>query len=485
MPPMSLRKKAIKGVFWSLVQKWGMEFLSLLTFVVLSRLLEPKAFGLVSMALIFLDFIQILLDQGFSAAIIQRSELEEKHLDTAFWTSLLTGVLLTLIGTLAARPIAEFFKEPQLTSIVIWLSFSLLISAFSSTQQAILSRKLAFQSLALRSLGATLVGGIVGVGMALWGFGVWSLVISNLVNSLVGTLLLWSVSDWHPGFSFSKKHFQELFSYGVHVIGSKILTFFNRRTDDLLIGSFLGATMLGYYTIAYRLLLVMIKLLTSVTNSVAFPAFSRLQLEPERMRRAFYQVTQLTSFISFPTFFGLLVLAPELLPTLFGSKWLPSVPVMQILALIGILQSIQTFNGSVLKAAGKPDWYLKIMLLTSICNVIGFLCVVRWGIIAVATSFVVIGYLLAPIYLLTVNKILKLDLKTYFCQYLPPLIASLGMAAIILGLKFMLREQLLYIQLPIYIISGALAYLVIIRLASYSLYQEVLQVSRLALGKTK
>ena len=159
-----------------------------------------------------------------------------------------------------------------------------------------------------------------------------------------------------------------------------------RRSDDVLIGYFLGPTLLGFYTIGYQLLLTIIKLVTEVSNSVAFPAFSRIQHKPERMRDAFYQVTQYTSLFAFPVFIGLAALAPELVPALFGEKWAPSIPVMQVLALIGVLQSVLFFNGSVIKASGKPSWQLGIMLLNALCSVIGFLLAVRWGIVAVAAG---------------------------------------------------------------------------------------------------
>ena len=484
---MSLRQKAAKGIFWSVVQKWGRAGISIITFIVLSRLLTPDAFGVVALATVFTVFMELFLDQGFGAAIVQRNELEPEHLDTAFWINVVTGVLMT-IGLIAASGfVATIFDEPRLAPVLRWLSIIFILSSLSSTQISILQRNLAFKSLAARSLAATVVGGVIGMTMAFAGFGVWSLVGQDLVTTGVGAVILWWTSDWRPGFKVSMKHYKELFNFGVSIVGNHALTIMIRRSDDLLIGYFLGPTLLGFYTIGYQLLLVIIRLVTEVTNSVAFPAFSRIQEQPERMRRAFYNVTQYTSLFAFPVFIGLAVLAPELVPAIFGEKWTPSIPVMQVLSLIGILQSVLFINGSVIKAAGKPSWQLGIMLLNAVCSVIGFLLVVQKGIVAVAASFVIVGYLLAPVSYIAVRKLIQVDFRTYLWQFIPSLFASLAMAAVVTGLRYIFGGQSLniYLELAIYLLAGMLTYGLVIVLTARQLYQEVLGLVSLVVPKWK
>ena len=484
---MNLRQKAAKGIFWSVIQKWGRAAISIVTFVVLSRLLSPDAFGLVALATVFTVFIELFLDQGFGAAIVQRAEIDPEHLDTAFWINILTGLILTGGVIASSELIASLFEEPRLASVLRWLSISFILSALSSTQISILQRKLAFKNLAARSLVATAVGGIVGIGMAFAGFGVWSLVGQDLTTSAAGIVILWSASDWRPGLKVSKKHYKDLFSFGASIVGNHALTVLIRRSDDLLIGYFLGPTLLGFYTIGYQLLLVIIRLVTEVTNSVAFPAFSRIQNEPERMRRAFYNVTQYTSLFAFPVFIGLAAIAPELVPVVFGEKWAPSIPVMQVLSLIGILQSVLFFNGSVIKASGKPSWQLGIMLLNAICSVIGFLLAVKWGIVAVAISFVIVGYVLAPISYVAVRRLIQIDFRTYLWQFIPSLSASLMMVVVIMGFKYLFRDQSIneYLELTIYVLSGVLTYILVLVLTARQLYQELLDLVSLVFPKWK
>ncbi|MDF5711677.1 MAG: MOP flippase family protein [Nostoc sp. S4] len=480
----NFRQKALEGVFWSAIQNWGRQAIAFVVFAILARLLGPETFGLVASASIFLAFIGIFLDQGFSVAIIQRKELETEHLDTAFWTNVGIGLLMTIVSIAGAGLVANFFSQPQLTPVIRWLSLSFVIITLSSTQEAIFQRNLDFKPLAIRELIAVCVGGVVGVVMAFMGFGIWSLVSQQLTNGLVQILVLWSASNWRPRFKFSPKHFKELFTFGINVLGTQILNFVNRRSDDLLISYFLGPVALGYYSVAYRLLIIITQLLTGVTNQVAMPAFSRLQQEPEKLKSAFYKVTQLTSLISFPAFLGMAALAPELVRVLFGEQWLPSIPVMQVLAFIGIVHSVSYFNGTVLTAMGKPFWKLRLNFMHSIANVIGFSIAVHWGIVAVAAIYVIRSYLLTPIDLWFIRKLIGIKLIGYLRQYVIPLAGVLGMVFVIFTAKELLKN-LINVQtlLPVCILLGGITYVVLIILLAPNIVQQIREIINLFISK--
>ena len=173
---MNLRAKAINGVMWSATQTWGVRVISFLVMIVLARLIVPQAFGLVAFVTVFIAFAQIFVDQGFSDAIVQFSQLSREHLDTAFWISVLSGGLITIASFFASEAIASLFREPQLVPIIKWLSPIFFLSALSSIQQAILRRALAFKALMIRSLAANLLSGLIAVAMA---FKWWDLAVQN------------------------------------------------------------------------------------------------------------------------------------------------------------------------------------------------------------------------------------------------------------------------------------------------------------------
>jgi PST family polysaccharide transporter len=284
----------------------------------------------------------------------------------------------------------------------------------------------------------------------------------------------------------SRKHFKDLFNFGINVVAFDLLNFFNKRSDNLLVALYLGPLQLGYYNVAYRLLEIMIQLLTNITNQVAVPAFAKLQHEPERVKNAFYKATQLTSLISFPAFLSVAVLSPELVRLLFGEKWLPSIPVMQVLSIMGVLQSIFFFNSTVLLAMGKPNWRLWINCLNAITNFAAFALVVKWGILAVASAFTIRGYLFSPIPILAIQKLIRIKLKDYASQFVAPLTGSLVMVAVLFGIRNVFSGSVnLYSLMVIYILAGAIAYIATLQLIAPKLVRSTLDLVLLALPKSK
>ncbi|MGB2984297.1 MAG: MOP flippase family protein [Phycisphaerae bacterium] len=479
---MSLREKAVKGILWSAIQNWGSNLLSLAVFLVLARLLDAEAFGLAAMGFVFTGFMAVFLRQGFGQAIVQRADLEPEHLDTAFWINVATGVVLTAVGIAVADLVAALFREPELAPVVRWLSLSFLIGAFSNTQQAVLRRRLAFKSLAIRSLAASLAGGCAGVAMAFTGCGVWSLVGQSLTQSLVGVVVLWYASEWRPGFRVSSRHARDLFSFGLNIIGIELLTFVNRRSDHLLIGYFLGSVALGYYTVAYGLVLRVLQMLTQTVSPASLPMFSRLQHSPDQMRHAFLTATRMMSLLAFPVFLGMSVLAPDLVVALFGAKWVTSIPVMRVLAFIGMLQSVLHFNGAVMLASGKPSWHFGLTLVNALVNVVAFIIVVRWGIVWVASAYVIRGYVLSPLTMWVTQRIIRVGFGTYLSQYGASLVASLGMVAAVGGARYSLTGVVsLQILLPLCILVGVVVYSLTVLLIAPRLAREAFDLSRLAL----
>lgn len=470
----NLKQKAIKGVFWSAIESWGGQATQLLTFLVLARLLTPETFGLVSMSNIFIHFVQALLGSGFTAAIVQRKDIEPEHLDTAFWANLGIGIALTGIGIGTADLFAELFKQPEITPIIQCLSCTVLINSLSGVQVALLNRQLNFKGLAARNLGGQTVGSIVGITLAFMGWGVWSLVTQTLVSSFISLILLWKVSPWRPGLKVSKRHFRDLFSFGINVVGIGILTFFSLRADDFMIGFYLGPVALGYYTIAYKLLVTVSQLLGEVTSKVALPTFSRLQSEPEKLKQVFYSSTKLINTVSIPSFVGMAILAPEIVNGLFGTQWAQSIPVMQVLAVVGIISLAFRFCGPVFMAVGKPSWDFLITLLATGSRVLGFMIAAQWGIVAVAGSIVICSLPFIPVRLWMLHKLIKLQLKPYLQQYTASVASTFMMSIVLLGAKYVLNGWVnVQIALFIYVAVGILAYAAALWFISPQIIQQI------------
>lgn len=464
---------------WTFIQSYGSQVITLLVFLLLARLLKPEVFGLIALANIFVNFIQIFLDQGLGEAIVQRKELEPEHLDTAFWTNIASGAILMSIGLLGADLVAQFFHEPKLSPIIRWLSLTLLIGSCNVVQRALLRRNLAFKVLAIRTLIGSLISAIVGVLMAFQGFGIWSLVGMTLTDQIVGTVTFWKVSDWRPGFRVSVKHLKDLFSFGINVIGIVILVFLSRRIDDFLIGYYLGPVTLGYYSIAYRIWTIINQTMCDQPQKVAMPTFSKLQAELDRFQIAFYKTSQLLSLITFPLFCGVAVLSPEIVRNVFGRQWEPSIPVLQCLMIAGCLQSIFYLCGPALMAKGKPSWNLGLFFLNAAFSAAAFLLVVQWGIVAVSASLIAVALLMYPPYLWVLQQQLNIHLVSFLSKYVPAFAASLLMVGAVLLAKYLLSDFLRSpIDLAVYIIIGASTYVAAIGLLARDLYDQAFRLAR-------
>ena len=477
---MSIRQQAAKGVFWSAAQNWGATLGTAIIFLVLARLLEPKAFGLLGMASACIAITEVLLRQGLGQALIQRSKLEPAHLNTAFCASLLTGILFCVLGLALAGLVAELFSEPRLAPVLRWLSLGFLIGALSNTQQAILQRRFAFKSLAIRSITAVLAGGLVGIVMALLDCGVWSLVGQSLTTGLVGAIVLWAASDWRPALAVSWTHFRELFAFGANVMGIEVLSVVIARSADLLIGFFLGTEMLGYYTIAYQLFAMITRALTQSVAAVALPTFSRLQHDLEQMRNAYSTAAQFSCLVGLPVFFGLFAVAPDLVVVLLGDKWQQSIPIVRALAFVGILQTMLYFNRPVVMACGKPAWIFRLTLLNAVAHVLAIVLVIHWGIVAVAIAFAARSYIFAPILVWMVWKLIRFSPWDGLRLIAAPSIATAALLLVVFGARYLLAGLLEPpTLLAISILLGAAVYTAVILLIAPTFTAKARELLRL------
>jgi O-antigen/teichoic acid export membrane protein len=478
-----LQRRVARGLTWTIVDIWGKQALNLVVFIVLARLLVPDDFGLVALAGVFVALAQLLVDQGLGDALIQRREVTRSHIDTAFWVAVATGSLLAAGGIVLAIPIAAALRQPALQPILQVLSLTLVLAAPTSIQIALLRRELAFRSLAMRAIAAAAGGGAVGVTLAFLGFGAWALVGQQLAGAALSVLILWRVTPWRPSRQFSAKHFRELFSFGINVVGSDILAFFSRNSDNLLIGVVLGTTPLGFYAVAYRIMEVSQTALVNIARRITFPAFSRLQHDHSRMRSAYFRVTRVAGVVILPTYLALALIAPELTVAVFGARWAQSGSVAAILFLIGPVLAVGAFNDSLLNAAGHPEVVLRFRFITTVVNVLGFLIAVPFGIPVVAAAFVVRGYLLTPLILRWMRIYAQIPAGEYLRQQRSTTVATLVMVASVLALKLGLAQHLNATPLAVAEIAVAvLSFSVALRLIDRDLVREVGDLARQALG---
>ena len=317
----------MNGVLWATAQRWGVRLTSLLTFVVLGRLLEPREFGLVALASVVVSIVNVFSEVGFSTYVVQARHLDQRTLSTVFWSGSLLSAVLAGGLVLSAEPLTAHLGSPELAMPLSVMSAVILLTALSSTQVALLKRRLAFRAIAARSLVATAVSCACAVGLALSGAGVWALVGQSVIFSLTSVVMLWSVARWRPHRAFDIGLAREVVKYGISILGIALISRLRRSGDALVIGWLAGPLSLGFFVVATRIVEVLLDTATSVVSSVANPVFARLKDDMPRLRAAYVKAVSNSLAVVAPVFFLVAALMPVLLPVLFGSGHLTSASV--------------------------------------------------------------------------------------------------------------------------------------------------------------
>lgn len=456
---MKLRAKAIQGAKWSSIQQLFGKLVEFSVIVVIARILGPNEFGLVALAAVVVALITPLVIQGLGTAIVQKDKIEDEHLNSVFWVNFGIGIMLFILISITSSFWALFFSQPLLEPVLVWLSFSFVLTSLRTVQEAIVRREFRFKELAIRTLIAKILSGAVGVGMAINGFGVWSLVGRQLVNSAISMVLLWRISYWRPKLHFSKAHYLELFPFGIKVLANEMLVFVNRRSANLIIGFFMGPTALGFYNMANRFMNLLLQIVSKAVYQVGVPAFAKIQHSQSRVKNGIYEVIEIIGLVSIPVFIGVLFLAPEIVKVLLGEKWLPAIPVFQILMLIGIIQSLLSPLVTALVGIGQPGVRLKLQIIDAVANLLAFFIAVSWGIVAVALAYVIVGYCMVPLWFAAIKRFVPVTSGSVIKILIAPTVSSLFMIVWITTAADQLVSSLdLKLSLIFTIITGALVY---------------------------
>lgn len=456
------KQKALRGVAWTGTANWGCQLLSFFVYTGLARLLNPHAFGIVALAGVYIAFIQIFVTQGFGAAIIQRGELEEEHIDSAFWIAMATAGAFCLISILIAGEVAYFFKEPEIAPVIQWLSISIVLFALSSIPTAILTREMNFRALAIRSLATTGFGGAIGLAMAFRGWGAWSLVGQQLVGAALGAICLWFAVPWRPRLRISKQHLRDLYGFSLSLTGNDILWFFSQKSDQTVVGYGFGSIGLGPYSLASKVTSLVYDAVVSPFQTVAFPAFSKLQSEPQRIESALHKFCEMSSFLCLPVFAGLAVVAPEVVPLLFGSRWSAAIPILQLLCCYGAARVILAFMHPFMLAKGRAGLYLLMNVILSVLTLAGCLIALRMGPDSIALSMTLSMLSFFAVFLVIARESLDIRpillLKSFA---FPVLCSSLMLIAVELLRNVLSKALPRMATLVLCVLAGAVVYVVI------------------------
>jgi len=458
---MSLKKKTFWGGIWNSLSSVSLTGLNFIITAILARLLSPNAFGVMGMVQTTIALINMMNQFGLSPAIIQGENLNQKRLSSLFWFNMLVGITMTGIVFFSADLISLFFNQGSLAPLLRIISIVFTIVSFSFIQQSLLRKDMKFKELFNINIISTISYGIITIILAINGFGVKSLVLGYISKNIINTILIVLFYRWFPNFRFDFKEIKDLLNFGVYVFGSSVLNYFNRNLDYLLIGRFLGPEALGYYTLAYKMMLVPVQKIGGVISNTFLPAFSKIKHDQKSIKKYYLKVLQLISLLTFPMMGGLFVVGPEFILSVYGQNWIPVILLIQIFSITGALQSLGTTVGIILLSQGRSDISFKWNLFAVSNLAIVMLIGMNWEIVGVATGVAIFSFYAFWISFYIVGNLIDMSLIDLVKFIRKSFLYTLFMMGIVYLVKIYLVSpniEQIPLQLAVNVTIGIVAY---------------------------
>jgi len=426
---------------WATVTRIGRDLINVLGRVLLARLLWPEAFGLFTLAFAVAFGVKLAVQLQIEPAIVQRKNLDDDLLSTAFWSLIaLSGAgALALVGL--AKPIGIVLGQPGTVPLLQLMSLYVLIDGLGGVPRAWLLSHLAFRKLTWVGLGSEGAATVVAVAAALSGAGALSLAIHAVVGIVFEILLVWAAIDWRPTRHWRSAEIGTLLRFGWPLVGRRGIDYLVQQGDRFVIGYVFGAGALGLYAVALRLVKWVIDRIDAIFDRVAFPAFTHTRDDVRRTRRGFLDAVRLQAVVIFPLAVGLGLLARELIPIVLGDRWMSAGPLMVIVACRAAASSLGILPRAVLLAAGRARVLLGLSVVAAVVFALGWMIGIPWGVSGVIAAGAVASALMGGLAVWLVRSQVDVTMGAWLRALLPALLATGFMAGGILLTRLILSDH--------------------------------------------
>lgn len=454
-----ITRKAGRGMIWNFLTYGLGRGVVLVTTAILARILAKDDFGLLSIAIVAINYLSLVKDLGLGLALIQRKEGVNEAANTVFTVNLIIGFTLSAVTIVVAPFFADYFNEPRIIPVLRWLGASFAINALGAVHVILLMKDLDYRRKFIPDMGNTIVKGAASIGLAVAGFGVWALVFGQLLGAIASVILVWAVAKWQPRLSLNTKLIGSLMKFGSSVTISDLLSVIIDNIDYIIVGKVFGLAKLSVYTLAYRLPEMLLIGNLWVMGGVTFPAFSSIQDKPEEMRRGVLASVRLIQLMAVPISLGLFLTADPIIRVAFGEQWLEAIPVLRVLAVYAWVYSIGYHIGDVYKAIGRTDILLGLTALTVIVIVPSIWIGSHFGLIGVAWGHLFAVLIRRIVSLTLATKFVRVKIVDIFKELKPAFLAGLAMTPPTLLVLYLTAGASPFIQLALVALTGMASYL--------------------------
>jgi O-antigen/teichoic acid export membrane protein len=471
------------GMRWSGISVIGREVSRSIFTIVLANLVGPDDFGIVAQAMVYIAVVGLLLDQGFSSALIQRQHVEPDMPGVVVSVNLAVGAALTAL-TIAIAPLwASFMRTPPLMLVLVALAPCLLLRAAAATPRAMLYRGMEFRAMGITDIVAAMSGGVLGVVTAVIWSSYWAVVVQIVSTDVVQLLVLLGFgAGWRPNLRFGELRKIAGFSGRAFAAGL-LVNAVSRNIDNLLVGKFQGPEALAFYAMAYRLLLLPVQLAGSTIGGVLFPRFAQLADDLATLSAEMARVTRAVALLSLPTMTLVAAASPQLVAIIFGPQWGPAIPIIQVLAIAGALQAIyQPSTTPLVLGLGHAKLQLRYAWFRTVVSIVGIVAGLPFGPLGVAVGYSAATVLQLPVEWLIRRHLIALTLRAQISSLMPGAhVATWVAVAYLLTAAAIPGHELLVLVLGV-LLAGCTG-IAVLRFAHRSLLEELVYMAKRILGR--
>jgi O-antigen/teichoic acid export membrane protein len=418
-----VKRKMAKGAAWMISFKLLQRFLSLISVMVLARLLVPEDFGLVALATAFIAALELFTAFNFDVVLIQRQDSTRVHYDTVWTIQVIFGFVLCGVLLSLARPVAAFYEDPRLFNILAMLSVGTLIKGFENVGVVDFRKNLQFDKEFLFMFLPRLAGFCTTIPAAFWFRSYWALIAGILVMNAASTIGSFVLSKYRPRVSLLA--FKELFDFSKWLLINNVLQFSRHRASDFIIGKVGGPNSLGTFTVAYEVASIPTTELVAPINRAVLPGYAKMAHSLAEIRQGYLDVIGLIALFAIPAAVGIAGTSELFVLVLLGEKWAAAAPLIAILALAGALGAMETNVTTVYLALGKP-YILTVLYAFYVAILIPLVIVMtlRNGALGAAQAFLLTAMVNLPVYYATMFRTLQLGVSRFVATVWRPIVAA-------------------------------------------------------------
>nr|WP_321374096.1 lipopolysaccharide biosynthesis protein [uncultured Bacteroides sp.] len=468
----TLKEKTIWALIWNVLDKVGQQIILFIVGILVARILSSEDYALVGMLSIFTALANIVIESGFSTALIRKNDATSTDYSSVFYFNMGASIVVYLLLFICAPFIADFFNQPSLTLIARIVFLAIPINSISLIQSTILTKQINFKKLTKVNFISLLASGLLSLYMAYSGYGVWTLVVQPVSLAIVRSMLLWIASSWRPVKEFSIQSIKELFAFASNLMLSSIINTGFLNIYSVFIGKIYPLQQLGYYSQGGKMSDMGVTTIYGSIQSATFPIFSSIQNDKERLLRAYRKTIRFTSFLTFPAMIGMVLVGNPFIRIALTDKWANTIPFFQLLCVGGIFTILTAINSNFLKVSGRSDIMLKLEVFKLIVTAIALVCTLHQSV-----WVMVAGQVVARIVIYLSNVVMVHKCGNYPGWYqikdiTPYLIMSLVLFACLYPLSFIISN--LVLLLCAQIILFAIAYIVLNKLLGSAIFDEIM-----------